>query len=407
MVGAGIFSILGVAAEVSGNALAVSFVVAGLVALLSTYSYAKLGAVFPSSGGAVTFLIHGFGAGTLSGGINIFMWVGYIFALALYAMAFGGYAATFVPDHGEAWTKALALGIVLLFTGINFLGAKAVGKSETIIVAIKVAILMLFAVGGAASVSPERLSPSHWPPMLDIVSTCGLLFIGYEGFGLIANAAGDMADPKKLLPKALYLTVAIVIVIYVGVAVVAIGNLSVPELVEFKEYALAAAAKPFLGMVGFKVIAIAAVLSTSSAINATLFGAAQVSYIVAKEGQLPARFERGIWRKGTAGLLITSALVIVLIMGFDLSAIAELGSAAFLLIYSGVNLAHLRVRSQTGARAWIIWLAIASCMAIFVSLVIHLARHYMVTLTTLVATLVASFIAEMVMQRFRKPFSTG
>jgi len=97
MIGAGIFSILGVAAQVSGNALYISFIIAGGVALLSTYSFARLGATFPTAGGPVEFLIKGLGDGILSGGFNILLWVGYIFALSLYAKAFGAYAATLLP----------------------------------------------------------------------------------------------------------------------------------------------------------------------------------------------------------------------------------------------------------------------------------------------------------------------
>ena len=98
MVGAGIFSILGLACQIAGNAVYISFIIAGIVALLSTYSYAKLGVKYPSAGGPVEFLVRGFGAGILSGGFNILLWIGYVFALALYAKAFGAYAKTFLPS---------------------------------------------------------------------------------------------------------------------------------------------------------------------------------------------------------------------------------------------------------------------------------------------------------------------
>jgi len=92
MIDAGIFSILGVVAQASGGALWISFAIGGVVALLSSYSYAKLGARYPSAGGAVEFLVKGFGDGVVSGGINISLWIGYIIALALYAQGFAGYA---------------------------------------------------------------------------------------------------------------------------------------------------------------------------------------------------------------------------------------------------------------------------------------------------------------------------
>src|SRR6187431_1341 len=143
MVGAGIFSILGVVAQAAGNAMWLAFAIGGVVALLSTYSYARLGATFPSAGGAVHFLVKSFGDGILAGGLNLFMWAGYIISLALYAAAFGHYAATFYTTKPSPWAvKGLAIGAVVLLTIVNAFGAKLMGRSETVIVAIKVAILL-------------------------------------------------------------------------------------------------------------------------------------------------------------------------------------------------------------------------------------------------------------------------
>ncbi len=363
MVGAGIFSVLGVVAEASGSAMWISFLVGGLIALLSTYSYAKLGARFPSSGGAVEFLVQGLGDGVLSGGINMYMYLGWIIALALYAQAFAGYFMTFLPNTSlDLLPKMIACAIVLLFTAINFVGAGVVGKSETLIVAIKLIILLVFAATGLFFIEPSRLSISEWPDSVGILYGTGVLFIGYEGFGLVANTAENMDNPKSTLPKALYLSVFFVILLYLAVSVAVIGNLAVKDILAAKDYALAEAAKPFLGNFGFRLIAIGALFSTASAINATLFGAANVSYMLAKDGELPEVFSHVIWQGGTGGLLITSSLVIMFILFFDLSGIAMMGSGAFLLIYASVNAAHLRLIPKTGAKKSIVWLSIISCL---------------------------------------------
>src|SRR5258706_5606824 len=132
MVGAGIFSILGVVAQAAGNAMWLAFAIGGVVALLSTYSYAKLGATFPSAGGAVHFLVKSFGDGVLAGGLNLFMWAGYIISLALYATAFGGYAATFVTTTpSPLLLKSLPGVVVVPPTGGNPPGAQFMGRSET------------------------------------------------------------------------------------------------------------------------------------------------------------------------------------------------------------------------------------------------------------------------------------
>ena len=217
MVGAGIFSILGVVAQAAGNAMWIAFLIGGVVALLSTYSYAKLGAVFPSAGGAVHFLVKGFGDGVLAGGLNLFMWAGYIISLALYATAFGSYAATFfTTTPSPLLLKSLAVGSVLALTLLNAFGARIMGRGETLIVAVKVAILVLFAAAGLFFINPGNLSPALWPETASVLFGAGVLFIGYEGFGLVTNAAGDMRDPRVMLPRALYTAVILVIVLYLA-----------------------------------------------------------------------------------------------------------------------------------------------------------------------------------------------
>src|SRR4029079_3096369 len=199
MVGPGIFSILGVVAQAAGNAMWLAFAIGGVVALLSTYSYAKLGATFPSAGGAVSFLVKGFGDGVFAGGLNLFMWAGYIISLALYATAFGSYAATFITNAPSALLlKSLAIGSVLLVTVVNAFGAKVMGRGETIIVASKLAILVVFAATVLGFIKTEHLPPALWPEAQSILFGAGVLFIGYEGFGLITNTAGDMRDPKRM-----------------------------------------------------------------------------------------------------------------------------------------------------------------------------------------------------------------
>ncbi len=395
MVGAGIFSILGVVAQAAGNAMWLAFAIGGVVALLSTYSYAKLGATFPSAGGAVHFLVEGFGDGVFAGGLNLFMWAGYIISLALYATAFGSYAATFITEAPSAvLLKSLAIGSVLLVTVVNAFGAKVMGRGETIIVAVKLAILVVFAATGLWFVKPENLSPELWPGSQSILFGAGVLFIGYEGFGLIANAAGDMRNPQVTLPRALYTAVILVIILYLAVALTVTGNLTNAEIERARDYALAEAAKPFLGEVGFRLIAVAALFSTASAINATLFGSANVCYMIARDGELPARLSRLEWKQATGGLLLTAALVVVVMLCFDLSGIAMMGSAAFLLVYAAVNGGHLLVLKQTRANAIIVTLSLITCLAMFAILSVYTYQQQPAAIAALVLIASASFAGE-------------
>ena len=401
MVGAGIFSILGVVAEAAGNAMWLAFAIGGVVALLSTYSYAKLGATFPSAGGAVHFLVKSFGDGVLAGGLNLFMWAGYIISLALYATAFGSYAATFVTTAASpVLVKSLAVAVVVLLTLVNAFGARLMGRSETVIVVVKVAILVLFAAVGLWFIRPGYLSPELWPEGKSILFGAGVLFIGYEGFGLITNAAADMRDPQRMLPRALYASVILVIVLYLAVSLTVTGNLSDYEIEHARDYALAEAAKPFLGQFGFRLIAIAALFSTASAINATLFGSANVCYMIARDGGLPAGLARTEWRGATGGLLLTAALVVAVMLSFDLSGIAMMGSAAFLLLYAAVNAGHLKVLKVTGANAALVWLSLLTCLAMFVVLCVYILREQPRALVALVVIAAAAFVAGWVYRRW-------
>ena len=395
MVGAGIFSILGAASAIAGNALYVSFAIAGIVALFNAYSYAKLGVKYPTAGGPVEFLIRGFGNSVLSGGLNILLWVGYVFALALYARAFGGYAMTFMPEGSmPTWIGIFGTVIVLFFVVIEFIGSKAVAAFESVNEVIKITILVLFAVIGYFSIKPELLSFSKWPAGSNILFGAALIFIAYEGFGLITNAAEDMATPHKTLPKALYFSILIVITIYVSVSMNVVGHLSIPEIIKAQDYALAQAAIPFLGRVGFVIIVLTALLSTAAAINATLYGGSNVSYMVARDGELPEVFERTVFHRAKEGMLITAGFVIVFLNVLPLDRIAMLGSGAFLLIYGSVNVAHLRIRKETNAKLWMIWIAILGDLASLIILTIYTIKKAPITLIVLLGTIVFSFAME-------------
>jgi amino acid transporter len=400
MIGAGIFSILGVGAQIAGNAVYLSFLIAGVVALFCAYSYVKLGSKFPSAGGPVEFLVRGFGSGTVSGGFNILLWIGYIFALALYARAFASYAVTFFPSSTANILLYIFLnGVVLVFVLINIVGTKAVGRSEILIVAVKLAILVMFIIAGSIFIKPELLTISQWPNSTNILFAAGILFLGYEGFGLITNAAADMNEPKKMLPKAIYLSIFLVIAIYAFIAFTVIGNLATAKIIEAKDYALAAAAKPFLGNIGFSVMAVAALFSTASAINATLYGGANVSYVLAKNRQLPPQFNRKTWHGSREGLFITAALVLIFANFFQLGGIAMLGSAVFLIIYGSVNVAHLKLRKETGGNKYVILVSILLTVSTLVLLIYYLSQNSLATLITLIIVVCLCFLAEIALQR--------
>jgi amino acid transporter len=239
-----------------------------------------------------------------------------------------------------------------------------------------------------------RISPAAWPGPVAIFTGAAVLFVGYEGFGLIANAAANMAEPKRELPRALYGSVAIVSVIYVLVAIGVVTNVPLDLLKELGDSGLAVAAKPSLGQAGFRLIAIAALLSTASAVNATLFGSTNIAYQISKNGGLPPAFDRKLWGRDVEGLFITTAIVVVFVLIFPLSAVASMGSAGFLLIYAAVSIGHMRIRKRTGAKAWPIIASAATCLSLFAVLIYHMIKTAPTSAIGLGITMAGSFLFE-------------
>jgi amino acid transporter len=370
MVGGGIFAVLGLAVQLAHGGTPVAFALAGVVALLTTYSYAKLSVAYPSRGGTVTFLDRTFGAGMFTGTLNVLLWLSYVVMLSLYALAFGSYGAAFMPAAWQAiGTHALITLSVTMITGLNLLSAEWIGKAETWIVGLKVTILLVFVGVGLATVKTAQVAPGAWSPPLQVAAGGMIIFLAYEGFELIANTAQDVRDAARTLPRAYYMAVAFVIGLYVLVSLVTVGNLAVDKIVAAKDYALAEAARPFLGQGGFTLIAVAAMLSTASAINATLYGAARLSYCIARDGELPAILERNVWSQPAEGLLITAGLTLCVANTFDLASISTLGSAGFLVIFAAVNTANARHAAQTKSRRWMSAAGAAACLAALGALV--------------------------------------
>lgn len=387
MVGAGIFALLGEASAISGSAVYLSFILGGVIALFSGYSLGKLGARYPAAGGIVEYLSQAYGTGKFTGSMSIILYFSAIVSLSLIAKAFGNYAITLLPAGvSHLWHYFFSTGIVLLFVVINLNGAKDVAVWERVIVAIKFSVLGGLSVAGIVYLDPSLLSPDNYPPSSNIFYSLAITFFAYEGFRVITNTAEDMPDPSKTLPNAMMTSIILVMILYVAVAFAVFGNLSTEEVIAAKDFALADAALPIFGHAGFVVVAIVALLSTASSINANLYAVTNVTYQLAKDGELPSVFGKPI-AHSREGLVISGCLIIILSLLFDLSDIAAIGSISILFVHTITHIGHLKIVSETGAARLLVLLA-----AIFSLLAMTLALIYVSKELPHVIMILAGFI---------------
>ncbi len=378
MVGGGIFSVLGLAIAQAGHAAPIAFALGGVIALLTGLSYVRLGLLFHSSGGSFTFLEHAFRNPNVAAIGGWLLLVGYVGTMALYAFTFGIYGSAMLGRNGAnpAMHHLLETLILLTFLSVNLYGIKASGTTELLIVTVKVLILFLFAGVGLVYLEPDRLVPLFDRGYGGVVLGAALIFVAYEGFELIPNAIDDMEDPQRDLRLGILWSILITVAIYVLVSIVAVGNLTPAQIQTYKEYALAVAARPFLGDAGFLLIGLAALFSTASAINATLFGTARLAVIMAKDRALPkifgimARHNRVPW---TSPVLVTLATLLFVNLA-DLAIISSFASSTFLLLFAIVNWSAWRLRERLGGNGRAALAGLVVSLASWFALMAHLWR---------------------------------
>jgi amino acid transporter len=404
MIGASIFSIFGVGAQIARQDLPIAFVLSGLYALIVAYSYAKLGTKIISNAGPIAFIIKGIGDNIITGALSLLMWLTYVVSIAMFAKGFAGYFLPLVNIAMKPLSMALVEVIVVaFFTVLNFFGSRAVGKTEFYIVLVKVTILGVFIAIGALAIKSSYVAPSFDAPHVQgVLHASVIFFLSYMGFGLITNASENIKNPSKNIPKAIFISIAIVMFIYISVALVAVGNLSVSQLMHVKENALAVAAEPFLGKFGFLLISIGALFSISSALNATLYGGANISYALAKDGELPEIFERKIWFKSTEGLYITAGLSVLFSLFFNMNGIASITSAIFTVIYIFVVFSHLRIRNEFGGNRYLLIFNLTLLIMVFLTLLYYQWKSQASVLYSILLVVIGALLVESGFRYMRK-----
>jgi len=403
MVGAGIFALLGEASAISGSAVYLSFIMGGVIALFSGYSLGKLGARYPSSGGIIEYLSQSYGSGFFTGTMGVMLYFSAIVSLSLVAKAFGNYAVTFLPTNEaeQLWRGFFTVGIIVLFVLINLKGAKDVAVWERITVGVKFIVLAALSITGIIYLDPSLLSPHNYPPNKDIFFSLAITFFAFEGFRVITNTAEDMPDPSKTLPKAMMTAILLVMLLYVAIAFAVFGNLPTDQIIAAKDFALAEAALPIFGEIGFTIVAITALIATASSINANLYAVTNVTYQLAKDGELPAEFGKPIGHS-REGLVISGILIIILSLLFDLSEIAAIGSISILFVHTVTHIGHLKIRAETGASLSLVVIATLLSLIAMILAFVYVSQNSGHIAYILIGFVLVAGLTEITLQKIAK-----
>ena len=372
MIGGGIFSVLGVTIDLAGHLAFAAFLLGGLIAGLTAHAYAGLALRAGRAGGPFTYL-RDEGHTRPAAWVAWLLIVGYVFALAVYAFTFGHYLAN-VLGAPILIARLAGIGVLAVFVAINLRGVATSGRTEDVIVATKLAVLAGIALIGLSMFSPARLSPLDNQGLSGVFLGAAVIFVAYEGFELLPYDYDDIANPRRTLPRALYLSVATVTLVYLAVTIASQMLLADQTIIDRKEVAFAVVGEKALGTFGLWAATVGAVFSTSSAINATLFSTARLIRDVSAAGELPARLGRE--RRGLPAQAVLS--IATLGAAFSLlpgiTEIVSFGSLTFLLVFGLINLLHARHTAAPGPDRGLAYVGAAACIAAAGGLVYYLAR---------------------------------
>lgn len=400
MIGGGIFSVLGIAVGIAGHAAALAFVLGGIIAALTAYSYIRLAMTFRSDGASFTYLEKAFPTQpNIAGAVGWVLIVGYIGTMALYAFTFGAYGADLLGTPQDHTVRiVLSAGVLLFFMSVNLRGVQSSGTTEVLIVATKVILLGLFTVAGTVSVTRDHVLPVFDQGAGSVLVAGATVFVAFEGFELITNAVCETKNPERNIPRGIYGSVVITTLIYLGVAFVAVGSLTADQLLAAREYALAVAAEPALGNAGRVLVGIAALLATSSAINATGFGASRMMAEMSTERVIPHAFSFRARRTNVPAVaVVTLTLLAIALTGFGtLDIIASFSSLTFLIVSIGVCAANLKLRKQTKSSAPLVMTTMLLITATIALLLAHLWDQERATLGIIGLIYAAVLAAELV-----------
>jgi len=381
MVGGGIFTVLGISVAMIGAYTPIAIAIGGGIAALAAYSYIKLGVYYRDEGATYSFYKKTFPkfpfAASLIGWWVIF---GYISTLALYAYTFASYAiSSFSFADNELVRKLVAGGVILLFTTINLWSVKGMGKIEDLMVYSKLIILTVISfvlIFNQQTSLPVLFNSESDVSLLSILIVSSLTFVAYEGFQLVINAVNEMEQPEKNIPRAIYTSIVLAILIYVVISLGAILAIPFDEIIQNQEYALASGAGNVLGQWGTNLVIIGALLATSSAISGTLFGASRQMAVIANDGYMPQIIAKKKQQIPATAIIIMASSAFAMVVIGNLQLILEFGSVTFLLVSILMAYANHTIRDKTNSSSVLTWLSMILLFAGTSLIIYYQAGHH-------------------------------
>ena len=367
MVGGGIFTILGISVSMIGRLTPIALIIGGLIALMAAYSYVQLGLYYRDEGATYSFFKKSYPNSHFSASaIGWFIIFGYISTLALYAYTFSSYAISSTNFADIIWIrKIIAVGVISVFTIINVWSVNGMGKLEDIMVYTKLVLLTIISVvliqygtTDLGTFFDNIAIDAKNTQILSILIVASITFVSYEGFQLVINAVNEMAQPEKNIPRAIYSAISLAVLIYVIISIGALFAIPSQEIIQNKEYALAAGAGNILGRLGTNLVILGAILATSSAISGTVFGSSRQMAVIAKDGYFPKWLSVRKNKIPQNAILTMASLASILILIGGLELILEFGSITFLLVSLLMAVANFKIRKKTNSSSLITLLSI-------------------------------------------------
>ena len=363
-VGAGIFVLLGFAAGLAGPAVLLAIALNGLVAGLTAVTYADLGTTFPEAGGGYLWVREAlpnpvaFAAGWM-------MWFGHMVAAAVGALGFGHYVAWALGGRGwlgpfseRGAAILVALLVTILFVALGYLGTQSRRGTLGFVGFVKIGILVLLVGFGLAAVARGPLpafEPFFAGGMTGVLGAMALTFIAFQGFEVIAQAGEEVRDPERTIPRAMFLSLAVVLVLYVAVAFVALAATRpfppgpVWQFLEgLKSVAIVEVGRQTIPYLGGPLLVVGGLVATLAALNTTLFSASRLSFAMGRDQVLPQSLGRvhPKFHAPSTAILLSGLVILFLILFSDLVVVATTASLAFLLAFVLVNAALVRWRQK-------------------------------------------------------------